>query len=385
MAAPSRIDILLRAYLGHTITGTELDELLAADEQKLDQAYRTYWQEIELKGLITERDWDAKLRALLAGQRTYPEQAMPEVMQKEKPVLRFGKQKWTKWVAAASIVGLVALGAWLYFNSRHTAGEVPLAYTKPIQPGKTGAILTLSNGKVINLDTAGNGLVTEGFEKQDDLLTVSPDQQTVQYAILEAPRGRTISAKLPDGTLVWLNSASSIRFPVSFTGASREVTVTGESYFEVAKDPVHPFVVQTRSDRIEVLGTHFNINAYDDEDFVKTTLLEGKVKVNDKNGREVMLVPEEQYENGKVRRVITTDVVAWKNGFVAVRNADVKILMKQLSKWYDIQVSYEGAVTDQLFTGEIDRNLGLGQVLDGISGKKLHYRVIDDKHVVILP
>ncbi len=201
----------------------------------------------------------------------------------------------------------------------------------------------------------------------------------ISYNTISTPKGRQFTLQLPDGSKVWLNAASSLRYPVAFAGAERKVEITGEAYFEVAKNKKMPFKVSINNKTtVEVLGTHFNVNAYNDEETIKTTLLEGVVKVSHEKQTQ-LLQPGEQAsvsqpsQKSQSITVQTTDVdaaVAWKNGTFSFTNASLETVMRQLARWYDIEVEFVGAVPGGAFSGEIDRALSLDQVLKGLTKNK---------------
>ncbi|MBN8853452.1 MAG: hypothetical protein BGO55_18500 [Sphingobacteriales bacterium 50-39] len=312
-------------------------------------------------------------------------QILSAVLASEKPAIvqlssrRAARRRWMSY--AAAVLLLLAAGTPYLFY--HKAAKAPAAVTgnmviKDALPGHSGAILTLSDGRSIVLDTAKNGRLEEGFTKSDDRIAVVDTR--VEYATLSTPLGRQQQLTLSDGTKVWLNAGSSVKFPTRFSGAQRKVEITGEVYFEVASNATRPFMVTTGKEDILVLGTHFNVNAYPDEPMARTTLLEGSVKVNDK----VILRPGQQYGNGIVSEVDTDASVAWVTGFFHFEHADIKTVMRQLSRWYDVEVHYEGKPTAEAFGGEIQRNLKLSEVLDLLSGTGIHY-TLNDKILTIRP
>jgi ferric-dicitrate binding protein FerR (iron transport regulator) len=199
---------------------------------------------------------------------------------------------------------------------------------------------------------------------------------------------------LADGTKVWLNAASSVRFPVAFTGKERKVEITGEAYFEVAKDKTKPFRVKANSSEIEVLGTHFNVNAYDDEASIKTTLLEGKVKISvPVSGRKSSyksLFPGEQAEiskDGKIKvkgHADTEEAVAWMNGHFQFKSADIKTVLRQIARWYDVEIEYRGNI-DLHFTGQLTRNENVSKVLNELMlTGEVHFK-IDGRKIIVSP
>jgi transmembrane sensor len=268
-----------------------------------------------------------------------------------------------------------------------------------ILPGGNKAVLTLADGKQITLDEAGNGKLAEQSgitvtkTKNGQLVyTASPSAVTAKgpaMNMIATPKGGQYQVNLPDGTKVWLNAASSLRYPTAFTAGVRQVSLTGEAYFEVAKvRPEMPFKVLTTTQTVEVLGTHFNVNSYTDEPAIKTTLLEGAVKVISPSAavKELILKPGQQSvlrgDRLNVADVNEEEVIAWKNGMFRFRDADLQTVMRSVARWYDVQVNYEGTLPVRQFSGEIHRNINLSEVLDILSFFKVHFRV-DGKTIIV--
>lgn len=210
------------------------------------------------------------------------------------------------------------------------------------------------------------------------------------YNIVETPIGGEYSVTLADGTKVWMNAASSLKYPVQFSGNERVVELTGEAYFEVAKDPAKPFRVKSSGQTIEVLGTHFNVNAYANEGVIKTTLLEGRVKVLNKTGIQFLPPGQQSVMNfggdGRIKVLTDTDtdeVTAWKEGYFQFNQADIHNVMRQLSRWYDIKVSYSPELTYKQFQGAIQRDLKFSQVLRILGKTKLQFTV-KGKEVMVM-
>ncbi|OQP58196.1 hypothetical protein A3860_07680 [Niastella vici] len=298
-------------------------------------------------------------------------------------------QKKYRYLAAAVTIGAVLTTvAYFWLQQKPKPATTPIAQTttNDVLPGGNKAILKLSDGKTIVLDNAQNGLLAQQgavqIEKQDGQLMYSPSEATaaVSYNTLATPVGGQFQLKLPDGTRVWLNAASSITYPTAFTGNDRRVTIYGEAYFEVARDAAKPFKVGVTTSEgaarngteIEVLGTHFNINAYSNEALVKTSLLEGKVKIKSDffNGKQsAILKPGQQAQvevEGRLKVKDDADmeeVVAWKNGEFLFQSADIGTMMRQVARWYDIEVSYPEGMPKDKFSGKIGRNVNLSQLL----------------------
>lgn len=312
-----------------------------------------------------------------------------------RPLLQ---RSWFRAAAAAAIL-VSAIGAWYWLSG--PAQKVPekqLATTtigKDLPPGKEGAILTLADGSQILLDTVKNGtrLQVNGIAmemKNGQLLYSEGNTGASAYHTMSTPRGRQFQLQLPDGSQVWLNAASSIRYPSSFSGNERKVEITGEAYLEVAKDANRPFRVVTAAQMATVTGTQFNVNAYEDEMQERTTLVEGGVNVNDiASNTTSQLHPGEQamLKDGKltVRKVDLDEVTAWKNGLFNFVNADIPAVMRQLQRWYNIEVSYEGKIPQREFQGKMQRDLNLSELLLLLEKADVHFRLEENRKLVVTP
>ncbi|AMQ01839.1 FecR protein [Pedobacter cryoconitis] len=276
--------------------------------------------------------------------------------------------------AAASLALIISVG--LYFNQQRPLAKSiqPEAYTNDIPAGSNKAYLTLANGKKLALTSSANGTLAE---EAGIKITKTADGQLVYtvanqggkkaagYNSIETPRGGQYQLNLPDGTKIWLNSASSLKYPVSFAALKeRRVELSGEAYFEVAKDKIHPFIVKSGRQQIQVLGTHFDVNAYPDEQLIKTTLLEGSVKLNE----QVVLKPGEQSlltgEKFSVKEVNVNDAIDWKNGEFVFTNESLTSILKKVSRWYDVEIKYiHNPVNMPTFTGSVSRSENISGVL----------------------
>lgn len=304
------------------------------------------------------------------------------------------------WAAAASVILCLSIGipAYLHYTNPKQQQVAVVQKNAPIIPGGNKATLTLANGKQVVLNGAANGNIAkqaniavkklaDGLVAYNGAATTNTQAAITTYNTMSTPRGGQYHVILADGTNVWLNAASSIKFPVAFNGNERRVQVIGEAYFEVAHDKTKPFRVESNGQTIEVLGTHFNVNAYADENEVKTTLLEGsvKVKVGDKS---YMLKPGEQSQlkNGVVNITDgdTEEATAWKNGIFHFNDASIASVMRQLSRWYNVDVKYEGKIKERTFSGEISMSVNASQILDAMSFKKIHY-TIEGKTIIVRP
>jgi transmembrane sensor len=294
---------------------------------------------------------------------------------------RINKQRSLYRYAAAAVLLIVAGFATYFLISRQSKPQTVSYNNKPVAtdvlPGSNGAVLTLANGQQLLLDSLGNGVVaTQGktnISVQNGQLVYDVQELGPElfYNTMTTPKGRQFQLQLPDGSKVWLNAASSITYPVAFIGKERLVKVTGEAYFEVAKNKEKPFIVDVDGKaNVQALGTSFNINAYEDEPDVKTTLLEGKVKMWPlNNGQSAMLKPGEQVSLSQTSQLFqpipvqTEEVMAWKNGRFEFNGNSIQSVMRQLSRWYDVDVVYEGRIPEDNFMGAIARQEKLSQVL----------------------
>jgi ferric-dicitrate binding protein FerR (iron transport regulator) len=288
-------------------------------------------------------------------------------------------RSWTKIAAAASVIVLLALGGNYLIHKPHPQ-LIGQKLFHNIQPGSTKAFLSLSNGQTIALSNARNGqLASQGNSKiikiDSGLLVYQVKSQSfesgnpmaVSLNTLTVPRGGQYQLVLPDGTKVWLNSASSLTFPTAFTGIERNVSLKGEAYFEVAEDKRHPFKVKVGNMEVEDLGTQFNIMAYSDEPVITTTLLKGSVRVR-QGDTNVLLYPGQEAiadnsMEGNIRTATadTTTAVAWKNGYFTFYRTNIYEIMRQISRWYDIDVSYQDSL-NVVLNGSISRNVNASEV-----------------------
>lgn len=295
--------------------------------------------------------------------------------------------------AAAGIVAMLGVGAILWNNEKKEVNHpVEVAAVKEIEPGKDGAVLTLADGTQVVLDSLGNQLVatqngSAAIIKNGQLVYDATEESTgeIVYNTMTTPKGKQFSVQLPDGTKVWLNAASSIRYPTAFKTNERAVQISGEVYFEVAKNSRMPFrvIVNDRS-YVEVLGTNFNVNAYDNESSVNTTLLEGAVKVNG-----TLVRPGQQAKvmnaGGSVSLIENADidkVMAWKNGYFSFDNMSLEEAMRQLARWYDIEVVYQQGIPKIKMAGEMKRDLNLSQLLEALKELGLNFQVEGRKLII---
>lgn len=291
---------------------------------------------------------------------------------------------WPRIAAAASIILACSVGG--YFILHKPAPQQQFAQNQPqdIAPGHNQATLTLANGQKIILTKGLSGTLAQqgntairvnGFNEV--AYSASGAIGEVQYNTLSTAKGEVspYPLVLADGTKVWLNAESSITFPTAFTDKQRIVKITGEAYFEVAHNAAQPFKVDVKGQMIEDIGTHFNVNSYDDEHAVKTTLLEGSVKILN-----TILTPGQQAvvtdgDHIKVRTANTSQAVAWRYGRFSFDQTDLRTMMRQVARWYDLSVVYQGEVPNEEFDGEVPQNVNLSQMLKILATSDVHFRI----------
>lgn len=317
--------------------------------------------------------------------------------------------RWSTYVAAASIIVIAAIGyKWLGGVQKEQAqANLPKqkGLTTDVQPGGYRATLTLADGTLMPLDSFSRGqLVQQGgitvYSKGGELVYKGKQKGEVLYNTLSTGKGQMYATVLADGSKVWLNSQSTLRYPVAFNGDMRQVEISGEAYFEVATQMQNikgqynriPFLVKAPGVDIEVLGTHFNINSYSNEEAVRTTLLEGKVKVHaSKTNSTAVLQPGQQAgyfkQMGQMVKMEEADVdeaVAWKEGYFQFNGADLPTVLRQLVRWYNVEVAYGGEIPQRSFGGRISRKNSLSQVLTILESNGVHFKLEGNKVIVSL-
>lgn len=292
-------------------------------------------------------------------------------------------------ISAAAAVLVLCMGVirWRYDHAKKSSALLTqtVKNENPITPGYNGAILMLSDGQKILLDsTAGNRTVYDQhtrIDKQNGVLSYNSKGNPHQYNEITTPAGRQWKLVLPDGTKAWLNAASSIRYPTAFDTDRREVSISGEVYFEVVHHKEQPFFVEAGGQSIEDIGTAFNVNAYGDRVQVQTTVAEGSVRVTNASHQAITLHPGQQASLDKTGRLLFTEkadlenVLAWKNGIFSFKDADIATIMRQVSRWYNVNVVYEGKIPGRLFTGEVMRNAQLTELLKILSESNIHFEI----------
>jgi ferric-dicitrate binding protein FerR (iron transport regulator) len=312
-------------------------------------------------------------------------------------VVKLRSRYWYRYTAAAVVLLAAFTVYWLYLNkplSHSAPSTIPMAKVQnDVLPGTKKATLILADGSKIVLDTATNGKLADqgatSVTNHEGQLLYDQNGATSEtlYNILSTAKGQVYQTTLADGSRVWLNSGSSLKYPVAFSGNTRLVTVTGEAYFEVAHNAAMPFVVKMNDLEVQVLGTHFDANSYGDNNQAEVTLLKGVVKVS-LDGKFKLLSPGQQAQvthSGEIKLVKEANldqVMAWKEGRFYFDHVNITTIAKQLERWYDIQVVFEGQAPTNTFTGEMQRNLNLSAVLDLLKKIGGHFR-IDNNRLII--
>jgi transmembrane sensor len=385
----SRFNELWEGYLTDKLSNEEIKELLGlmqSEDQTLLTSIEALLEDNSYKNLAVENR---------------EEVIFQKVLQRGEEARSAGRIIfWRRLVAAAAVLFIISMGTfYLLRDNKKTELALETKQTeKPesIEPGGDRAVLTLADGTQIILDTAGNGSLAEegGIKviKIDGQLTYSGEANPseVLYNTVSTPRGGQYQLVLEDGSRVWLNAASSLRFPSAFSGKERIVELKGEGYFEVAPNSKMPFYVRVNDMTVEVVGTHFNINSYSDEPEIRTTLLEGKVKVQN-GGSNVSLQPGQQaiMRHDQEKLVIIDDVdleqvVAWKNGKFLFKSTDLDNVMRQLSRWYDVDIIYEKKINETI-SGGLPRSQDINQLLKIMESTGKVAFEIKGKQIIVRP
>lgn len=392
----SRLEYLFDCYIHQNCSSQEeqeLMELLAQSENK-SQVQRL------LDKLIEDTESETRMPEEVAAS------ILQNILQKDKvPVVAIEKKKtvlmsWVRVAAAATVILFIS-GAVYWVLSKQTTNRIAASavpankQAAKILPGGNHATLTMADGSKIVLDSVRNGNIQTGgatISKQGGLLVYdgsSPakSQTAVVYNTLTTPPGGQYRLILADGSQVWLNASSSLHFPTAFTGKERNVELTGEAYFEVAKNKEKPFHVNVNGMQVEVLGTHFNVNAYADENSIKTSLLEGCVKIK-RGSVSGLLKPGQQGILGNnnndlnIKKVDMDEVIAWKNGLFQFDGAGIKTIMLEIGRWYNVDIVYSGEVPERSFVGKISRDAALQDVLKILELSNVKFNITGRKIIV---
>ena len=393
--ALSRLEYLFDCYVSHQCSEEETKELMALIAQSENEPI--------VKNLIE------KIIRTTGSEIKIPNQSavtiLKNILEKDKVKVITYKpgnriiKSWMRVAAAAVLILFISGIAYRIFtkeNKKEITASVPSSKKAgAILPGGNHAVLTMADGSTIMLDSLHNGNLQHGnanIKKQNGVLVydgskLSKIDEPATYNTLTTPRGGQYQVVLPDGSKVWLNASSSLRFPTAFVGKQRDVDLTGEAYFEIAKNKEKPFHVNVKGMQIEVLGTHFNVNAYSDENSIATSLLEGSVKI--KNGSESgLLKPGQQgliknnSENIEIKNADMDEVIAWKNGLFQFDGANINTIMHEIGRWYDVDIVYADKVPVRSFEGKISRNAPLSDVLKILELSNVKFSVEGKKIIV---
>lgn len=373
---PSRITYLLQRYTAKSCTKEELEELFAVIAAAENDETLHQFMEAEFHRFN--------------GEEAFPqidtESVYANIVQKE-PRRIFTLPR----VAAAAAVLLLATWWFIQTNKTTTPPQI-VEEKKEILPGSNKAVLTLADGSTVTLDSAGNQVISRGDTKisqqNGQLLYSSAGKAAEGYNKLSTPRGGQFRVVLPDGTKVWLNSASSLRYPMAFTGKERIVELEGQGYFEVAQNAEQPFKVKAHEMEVQVLGTHFDIMAYADENTVNTTLLEGAVQVKEGNTARLLKPGQQAILKSHAFTVQEADVkrvIAWKNGLFVFNDMALPAILREVARWYDVEIVYETTPGTELYGGGLARNLHLSNVLTLLEGSGFNHFRVEGRKVIVLP
>lgn len=383
-----RIAFLLKKKLDKTANDSEIAELsqlfLHADAAELNAALEPIWEEYQVTQLMPNDQSDELLAKILQSQKTNPQ------------ILPFTKQRiWIRYAAAAVILFALIGSSYLYYFKNDQVKTNLVKYKGDVAPGFEGAKLKLSDGRSIMIDSVKDGLVAvDGsvkiFKEQGRILYKGASEGNI-YNEITTENGRQWSAVLPDGTTVWLNASSSLRYPLKFERNERLVEMQGEAAFKVVHNAAQPFRVKVGKQIIEDIGTEFNIKAYSDDAEIKTTLIEGSASITTSLSKTVIKAGELSSvdvltQKNTMSKADLEIASAWRNGLFSFKDADIKTVMKDIARWYSVEVNYEGKISELPdFTGKMGRNLSLKQVMKVLSIMGVQFRIEEDKRIVIMP
>lgn len=395
----NRWERLIEKYIANSCTKKEFHQLLQMieneqDKEGLTKILKDQWERSRLKNDEIKVDLELKFSMLMQEAKT--DAAVFSIKSNRGK----GKLKF-EYAAAAIIICMLSIATYFLLKSTprkeisNTEKNI-IKEKKEIVAGCNKAVLILADGSTIMLDSAQNGtLTTQGntkIAKLNGTLAYSNLNQTASVALyntISTPRGGQYQLMLSDGSRIWLNAASSLKFPATFVGKERKVQLVGEGYFEVAKNASMPFKVDVDGMEVEVLGTHFNINSYEDESSSRTTLLEGSIKIN-KNHASRILKPGQQAQMnnaGSIKVINDADVektIAWKEGNFQFDRDDIHSVMRQVARWYDVDVEYKADISNH-FIGTISRSVNLSQVLNMLHLTGGVNFEVKDRKIIVTP
>ena len=397
MDQTTRFNYLVNCFKTGTATQAELEEFRhllhkpdSKDSAEIDQSLKNLWTSVANNPDLLPDETSKRI--------------LDRIISPKIPSIPWQKNKrkvlYLGLTAAAAVLIFIFAGNRIFQTKPEpNITETAVASKKSVSqivPGSTRAELILGDGSTVSLDSIQNGdIVSQENVSVKNINgrivytsgTGPASGKSLSYNTLRTPKGGFYQLTLSDGTKLWLNAASSLRYPVAFIGKERTVELNGEAYFEVAKDATRPFHVLVNGMNIEVLGTHFNVMAYDNEKSIKTTLLEGSVKIQGgessamlRPGQQARLEPGNRME--VLNNVNTDDVIAWKNGFFQLDRAGLDVLMRQIERWYDVDVVFEGAIQERTFGGKISRSKNIEDVFKILELSNVRFRIEDKKIIV---
>lgn len=388
MECNDRLEYLLQQIDNRTISDKELDELISIVNEQSDsgliERLNSYYSANERgeESTYNYNDWDSVANAILKpGRTTRATSKMKRMM-----------------IAAASLLLILSGAVFVWKADVKSVPVLPVAEVSEIVPGTGGAVLTLSDGSTVVLNNSDTGVVaTESgvsvLQRGASISYASQEgnEDDIVFNTVSTPMGKQFQLVLPDNSKVWLNSGSSITYPTRFTEAARKVKVTGEVYFDVTTATFNghkqPFEVDVDGrQNILVLGTEFNINAYHDEPVIRTTLVEGSVKLQYKKLEKILKPGQQAIQTTETLKLVTVDteqVTAWKSGSFNFNDVDLEQAMRQIARWYQVEIAYPGGVPEIPFAGELSRNIPLNKLLDILKQTKLDFRIENNQKLII--
>lgn len=384
-----RITFLVKKKLDGTATDEENAELaelfLQADETEINASLKPLWDEYKTTVSMPAEQSDEILAKILNSQTRI--HSLPQ--RTSSPL------KWLRYAAAAVFLFAIAGASYLLFFNGEKVQPKTISYKGDVAPGRDGARLTLSDGRIILIDSIKDGLIAVDRKikiyKKDGKLHYNGITDETFYNVITTDRGRQWSAILPDGTEAWLNASSTLRYPVKFASNERLVIMTGEAAFKVVHNAAQPFRVKVGKQVIEDVGTEFNVKAYDDEAEIKTTLIEGSANITTAGQQQLLKAGQLSTVNNATQQNIISkgdidEATAWRKGLFSFKDADIQTVMKDISRWYNVEVKYEGLIPEiKDFSGKMGRSLTLMQTLKALSTLRVHFRIEEDKRIVIMP
>ncbi len=362
-------------------TLTPEEESIFAAWYKESDSNREYFKRVQNRYQIDIEEIDLENAWEIIGQKITPKRS---------------NRIYYKYAIAASAALLIGIAYFAKTNTSINNSVVKTENASASEKKSNDIVLTLSDGSKVVLNEEKNGVVAN----QEDVVITKDNEGQIRYGqnngahtgkptynTLVTPNGKTFQIALPDGTNVWMNAGSSLKYPTYFSGSERAVVLTGEAYFEVAHNEKMPFKVFSNGQQVEVLGTHFNIRAYENEPVLKTTLLEGKIKITE-GGNSALVKPGQQIvvsldkHSMKTKEVNTELAIAWKNRLFYFENAKYDEIMREIERWYDVDVIYKGKIPDERFEGAIQKDLKLNQILKMLESSDVHFKV-SGKEVIV--